>query len=214
MTILFVIAHPDDEVFGPAGTIAKLATTNDVYIVCLCKGNRPGAEQVEFDRQRAFQESCKLLGATPLQYYNSDTKLTLEDATNIITAAIGQYAPEVVYTHNISDLHQDHRITAEACLIACRPKPTSSVRALFMFEVAAASDWAFGQIEPQFVPNVYIDIEKTLAKKRKALKLYPTELYEYPDARSIKSVDIMAENRGRQCGKTYAEAFKLVFFIE
>jgi N-acetylglucosamine malate deacetylase 1 len=214
MSILFVIAHPDDEAYGPAGTIARLSEHNDVYVLCLCKGNRPGSEHVEFARQSAFQESCKILGATPIQAYSSDTKLKLDEAVSVISKTIAQYRPEAVYTHNISDLHQDHRVTAEACMIACRPKPGSSVKALMMFEMPAASDWTFGQIEPNFVPNIYTDIAKQLAKKRKVMKLYSSEIYEYPDARSVKSMEIMAENRGRQCGKEAVEAFKLVFFIE
>lgn len=36
--IVAIFAHPDDEAFGPAGTLAKLAKDNDVYIICATKG--------------------------------------------------------------------------------------------------------------------------------------------------------------------------------
>lgn len=38
-TILGIFAHPDDESFGPGGTIAKLAKDNDVYIICVTAGD-------------------------------------------------------------------------------------------------------------------------------------------------------------------------------
>ena len=37
-TVLCVIAHPDDEAFGPSGTLAKLAVNHDVHIVCVTDG--------------------------------------------------------------------------------------------------------------------------------------------------------------------------------
>ncbi|MBI4159549.1 PIG-L family deacetylase [Candidatus Wolfebacteria bacterium] len=37
-TIVCIFAHPDDEAFGPGGTIAKLAKKNRVYIICATKG--------------------------------------------------------------------------------------------------------------------------------------------------------------------------------
>ncbi|MBI2637373.1 MAG: PIG-L family deacetylase, partial [Candidatus Sungbacteria bacterium] len=37
-TIVAIFAHPDDEAFGPAGTLAKLALAHDVYVICATKG--------------------------------------------------------------------------------------------------------------------------------------------------------------------------------
>lgn len=38
-TIVGVFAHPDDEAFGPAGTLATLAKDNDVYLICVTHGD-------------------------------------------------------------------------------------------------------------------------------------------------------------------------------
>lgn len=37
--LLVVTAHPDDEAFGPAGTIAYFATQRDVYLICATHGD-------------------------------------------------------------------------------------------------------------------------------------------------------------------------------
>lgn len=37
-TLVCIFAHPDDEAFGPGGTIAKFAKEYDVYILCATKG--------------------------------------------------------------------------------------------------------------------------------------------------------------------------------
>jgi LmbE family N-acetylglucosaminyl deacetylase len=38
-TIVCVFAHPDDEAFGPGGSIATFAKDNDVYVICVTNGD-------------------------------------------------------------------------------------------------------------------------------------------------------------------------------
>jgi len=67
-TIVALFAHPDDEAFGPSGTIYKLAQENDVYILCATKGeagqNNSQKESEELGNVRAqeLEESATLLG--------------------------------------------------------------------------------------------------------------------------------------------------------
>lgn len=211
MNILFIFAHPDDEAYGPAGTIAKLAVDHTVTVISLCNGSRPGNEHVSKSRTDAFVKSCTMLGAKWKIYNSPDCSLNARDALSIIEMLIDTIQPDIVYTHNISDVHADHRIVAEACLVACRPKPGSSVDALYMCETAASTDWSFGQIEPVFVPNVFVDITACIDVKKRVIQLYSTEIYEFPDARSLGSIEAMALCRGKQVGVFNAEAFKLVF---
>lgn len=214
MNILFILAHPDDEAYGPAGTIAKLSKDHKVTVVSLCNGARPGSEHVAKSRVDAFVKSCESLGAECKIYDSPDCSLNSRDTLHTIENLIKVINPTIVYTHNISDIHADHRIVAEACLVACRPKPGSLIKSLYMCETASSTDWAFGQLDPVFVPNVYVDIENYINVKVRCLEMYSTEIYEFPDPRSIKSIEVMANNRGKQIGVTYAEAFKLVFKLD
>jgi LmbE family N-acetylglucosaminyl deacetylase len=206
-----VFAHPDDEAYGPAGTIAKLSKDNNVTILSLCRGNRPGSEEVSDSRQTSFKVSCALLGATPIILDYSDCHLEYNDTVKSIEAIIKDINPDVVYTHNISDIHKDHRLVAECCLVACRPTATSNIKEFYMCEMIASTDWSFGQLEPQFVPNVYVDVTEYFETKQRSMELYISELYEFPDARSIVSMKTLAMYRGKQVGMQVAESFKLVF---
>jgi len=209
--ILFVFAHPDDEAYGPAGTIAKLAEDHEVTVVSMCRGNRPGHEEVCDSRKQAFQKSCETLGATPIMFEYSDCKLDYDETLKRIEELVEKIQPKVVYTHSNTDIHKDHRLVAECTMVACRPKPQSSVNALYMCELPAATDWSFNQFNNGFKPNVYKDVSNYIWKKQQVMGLYATETYNYPDARSIEAMEALAMHRGKQVGMHRAEAFQLVF---
>jgi len=211
MTILFIFAHPDDESYGPAGTIAKLANNHEVVVISLCNGARPGNEQVADLRTDAFIKACQLLGSKYEIYSTPDCALEYDSTLKTIETLINHYQPSIVYTHNISDIHRDHRLVAECCMVACRPKPNSPVNELYFCEMPSSTAWSFNQLTPNFEPNVYNDIGEYIDIKKQVMTLYSTEIYNFPDARSIEAMETLAKYRGYTIGFRYAEAFKLIF---
>jgi len=212
VNILFVLAHPDDEAYGPYGTMSRLvAEGHKVTLFCLCNGERPGFEQVAADRVFALKANCEHLGIEWKIWNNKDLSLELNDTAHLLTQLFAEYKPEVVYTHNISDINHDHRVLADATMIASRPKPDSTVNRLYFFEVPSSTDWTFNQLTPSFQPTTYVDITDYIETKKQALSRYQTETYEFPDARSIEAMTTLAKYRGYQVGLHYAEAFRLVF---
>ncbi len=215
MKILFIFAHPDDEAYGPAGTISKLAKDgNDVVVVSLCNGRRPGMEEVSSRRKEAFYKSCELLEAKAEIFDFADCKLGYDETLAQVEAIINKHSPDAVYTHNISDIHRDHRLVSECVMVATRPKPGSSVKELYMCELPSSTDWGFGQLGEGFLPNLYVDVTEFAILKMAVLELYETETYDYPDARSIESMNVLSKYRGKQVGVIAAEAFKQIFKIE
>ena len=212
MNILFLIAHPDDEAYGPYGTIAKLASEgHNVHVFCLCDGRRPGNLDVSADRVFAFKKNCESLGVQWKIWANPDLGLALNDTAHLVTQLVDMHRFDIVYTHNISDINNDHKIVGEAALIACRPKPNCSVNELYFFEVPSSTDWTFGKVQPVFQPTTYVDVSDFVETKIAALANYPSETYEFPDARSIEAMTTLSKYRGYQVGFHHAEAFQLVF---
>jgi len=62
--VVCIFAHPDDEAFGPSGTIAKFADENDVYLVCVTDGNDKtnGLKNLTKIRENELRKSSKILG--------------------------------------------------------------------------------------------------------------------------------------------------------
>jgi LmbE family N-acetylglucosaminyl deacetylase len=188
-----------------------VAEGHKVMLFCLCNGERPGFEQVAADRVFALKANCEHIGIEWKIWNNKDLSLELNDTTQLLAQLFSQYKPEVVYTHNISDINHDHRVLADAVMVASRPKPDSTVNQLYFFEVPSSTDWTFNQLTPAFQPTTYVDISNYIETKKLALSRYHTETYEFPDARSIEAMTTLAKYRGYQVGLSYAEAFRLVF---
>lgn len=65
--VVCIFAHPDDEAFGPAGTISTLSKTHDVYIICATSGeggkDSSGSKDIAKTRRQELRASAKILGA-------------------------------------------------------------------------------------------------------------------------------------------------------
>jgi LmbE family N-acetylglucosaminyl deacetylase len=61
--LVAVFAHPDDEAFGPAGTLATFAKSHNVYLLCATKGEEGGEnKKIAQIRQKELLASAKILG--------------------------------------------------------------------------------------------------------------------------------------------------------
>ncbi len=220
--ILVIAAHPDDEVLGCGGTIARLTGEgHNVYQVILGEGitsrydthGQAGPEKIRVLKDQARQAS-KLLGVKELVLYdlpdNRFDTVPLLDIIKIIERQIHRFKPKVVYTHHGGDLNIDHAITHRAVLTATRPEINSSVKEIYAFEVPSSTEWAFQQFNNPFSPNVFVDISATLETKIQAMQLYSSEMQTFPHPRSKKLLKFHSQYRGSIAGLTAAEAFELI----
>lgn len=222
MTILVLAAHPDDEVLGCGGTIARLAREgHDVYIAILGEGitsrypEREKADRhlVEWLRQRSRQVA-ELLGAKGLLAYNLpdnrfDT-VPLLDVVKLVEGVVERVEPHVVFTHHDGDLNVDHAIVHRAAVVATRPIAGLTVRDLYAFEVPSSTEWSFGSGGSTFMPNVFFDVSETLEAKLAAMALYESEVRPFPFPRSPEALRAIAHRWGSVAGLEAAEAFRLL----
>jgi len=221
--VLIVAAHPDDEILGCGGTILRRISEGDeVFSLVLGEGmtsrydKRDLAEKEKIEKLYKFHsEVAKKIGFKEHWLYNfPDNRfdsIDLLDIIKVIEKVKKEIKPDVIYTHFENDLNIDHRITFQAVLTACRPLKNESVKEILSYEILSSTEW----ISPyaagnHFRPNVFIDIERTIDKKIEIMKMYESEIKEFPHPRSPEAIKITAQKRGAVCGHKYAEAFMLI----
>ena len=222
MRILVVAAHPDDEVLGCGGTLARLVREGHaVHIAILGEGLTSRYAQRECAEPALVQElhqrsqlAAQILGAqTPDLYNLPDNRfdtVPLLDVVKIVERLVEDLAPEVVYTHHGGDLNIDHQIVHRAVLTATRPLPGCPVKQIYAFEVPSSTEWALQRFDPVFRANTFVDIAETLDLKIHALAQYESEVRSFPHPRSPEALQAIARRWGSVVGCQAAEAFELI----
>lgn len=222
MNVLIIAAHPDDEVLGCGGTIARLASEGAaISILILANGltSRADFDPVQHaDQLRVHHERARragaLLGAREVNFggfpdQKMDTVPLLE-VTQLIEREVARVQPEIIFTQHGGDLNMDHVVTFRATLTATRPIPRCGVKHVYSYEVPSSTDWAFAQFEPRFVPQVFYDIAPHLETKIAAMQIYESETRVFPHPRSPDALRAGSRRWGSQIGCAAAEAFHCV----
>ncbi len=220
--VLVVAAHPDDEVLGAGGVMARHTRAGDeVAVLILGEGitsrfaQREPAHEREIERLRTdARNATARLGVHDVRFCglpdNRFDHLDLLDVVTAIEKVVGEIAPEIVYTHHAGDLNVDHQITFRAVLTATRPVPGAPVREVCCFEVPSSSEWSFAKLGPAFAPNLFVDITETLEDKVAALECYAREVRLAPHPRSAEILRAAAVRGGSVIGRSAAEPFEIV----
>lgn len=222
MSVLIVVAHPDDEVLGCGATAAQLVSRGIDVRACIlsaqaaARRGRPEVEQLHADMRRA-QEILGLgdpiLGDFPNIKLNTVAHL---DLVQFIEAAMTDTGADVLFTHHPSDLNDDHVHTSRACQAAARlfqrRDDMAPLKALHFMEILSSTEWTFGAGGDQFRAETFSDIgEELLQRKLDALACYRGVLRDSPHPRSKEAVRALATLRGSQAGVALAEAFQTPF---
>ena len=223
MSVLIVVAHPDDEVLGCGGAAAYFASQGIEVRSCIlssradARQHRPEVDQLKEDLSRAqavlgLQEP--ILGDFPNIQFNTVAHL---DLVQFIEAAIVRTRADVIFTHHPHDVNNDHRHTSLACQAAARlfqrrPEAASPLRALYFMEVLSATDWTFRGHSSLFQADTFVELGGALLERKlEALHAYRGVMRRFPHPRSREIIEALAAYRGGQAGMHYAEAFQTAF---
>ena len=213
MKVLVVAAHPDDELLGAGGTVAKHAANGDeVTLAVMCEGisMRYAAERYRIVCDQA-KRAASILGAAHLHLGElPDQKLDTLPLTSVIAAVealVREHTPALVYTHFSGDINRDHQVLSEAVMVACRPYAAPCVREILMFETPSSTEWSCEALGAPFRPGCFVDVAATLAKKLEAFACYSAEICPYPHPRSLRALEERARYWGSQNNLAAAEAF-------
>lgn len=216
MRVLVVASHLDDEILGPGGTLCRHGQAGDEvlsYVAC-CGTNLRYGPDGDRKLRTASAKACEALGFQDVRFgdfpdQGLDT-LRLVDIIEPLRALLNEFRPEVLYSHDVSDLNRDHRILHEALCVAARPYAAPYVRRFACFETPSTTEWGRSAGLPQFDPNLFVEISGTLEAKIAAFAMYESEVRRQPHPRALEALRARAIYWGSVSGFEASEPFRIV----
>ena len=194
-SVLAIGAHPDDVEIGAAGSLlAHRAMGHEISILTLSRGARGGTETT---RAGESELAALVLGATLYLDDLQDTSISESDPTiSVISRVVESLRPTVIYTHSFHDVHQDHRNTYRAAMVAVR-----DIGRVYCFQSPSAT--------VDFRPTRFVNIDDHVERKLQAINAFASqvEVRAYLEPDLIQST---ARYWSRFGGGRYAEAFEVV----
>ena len=193
-TVLAIGAHPDDIEIGAAGTLlAHRAAGDTVAMLTLSRGSRGDEDR----RAREAQKAADVIGARLYLEDLDDTQIPEGEPTiGIMEKVIAEVQPTIIYTHSIHDVHQDHRNTHRAAMVA-----SGRVGQVYCYQSPSATI--------DFRPTHFVAVDGHIGHKLTAIDVFASQagLRDYLEPELIEST---ARYWSRFCGGSYAEAFEVV----
>lgn len=210
---LIIAAHPDDEVLGAGGWMARYPGTK---VAIVSEGTSAECTQKEFMKRLAIKRAATAMAAqvtkSEVVWEGEYTDQCLQVRPVLIddlTAVIRRAMPHVILTHAASDLNQDHRVVAEAVAVAARPFLSQWVRAVLAFTVDV---WTAPGMTRQTGGDVFLALtEDQLEMKLRACALYGDAMRAWPHPRSIEALRVLARATGARVGRPAAEHYSLLW---
>lgn len=217
MQVVVVIApHPDDEVLGCGGTIARLSALGSrVHVVTMTRGQQP-----DFDAAAVQQVMSEASAAHRRMGVHESHFLDLPAARldtigrAEVNACLAQVLdgilPDTLLVPFPGDLHHDHEIAFRAAMVWCRPRDEQAPARVWAYETLSETNWYAPPVTTAFIPNIFVDISETIETKLAAFSCYGSQEKSFPDERSLKAIRALAESRGATVYRPAAEAFTLI----
>ena len=226
--VLSIHAHPDDQEFTVAGTLAKWARAGSTVVtVCITSGNAGSNEYTPPSmtrealapiREEEQRDACRVLGISEVIFLGYEDGM-LEPSIALrrdLTRVIRRHRPDAVVCgdptvrfYGGSYLnHPDHRVAADVTLDAVFP--SSETRLIF-------PELLDEGLEPHKVravfihgsdrPDTFIDIADVLDVKLAALKQHKTQMGAWDPTEMITA---WARQQGARRKLKAAESFRLM----
>jgi LmbE family N-acetylglucosaminyl deacetylase len=213
LTKLVIAPHPDDEVLGVGGAMARWALEGHVVQVAVVTRGRPplysDVEEAVCSAEARAAHGRLGVAATwfldlPAAELDSLPHRELNGRLGELIRASG---PDEVYVPFLGDVHLDHQLVFRSAMVASRPGREESPRRVYAYETLSETNWNAPFLTPPFIPNHFVDITSTLHLKLEAMACYRSQLRDPPHERSLAALQALATLRGATVGLPAAEGF-------
>lgn len=208
MKVLVAATHPDDEVLGCGGTIAKYANEGqDITTVIFSYGEKSNIlEDDGVTIQKRIKESKaagNILGSKTVNFFGLPDNLMIkelqdEQVINKFDRLLHQFRPDMIITHSLDDPHPAHAVVAR--FVKSRVKSARINPDIYTFNI-----WSPLRLTHRNEPKLVVNTSETFEVKKKALKSFKSQkiwLY-YPGTLSLVKDRI----NGLKAGCSSAEVF-------
>lgn len=216
MKTLIVAPHADDELLGCGGTLLRrIAEGGTVAWLLMTTMTEKAGWPEEQIKQRASEieqvrESLQVaphhlfaLGFTTAELDG----ISMRVLVNKMSEVFRNFQPEEVLLPYPGDIHSDHRVTFDVASACTKSFRYPSVKRVLAYETPSETDFGIDPRDSGFKPNVFVNIGIHLERKLELLRIYQSEMGEFPFPRSEKTLRALACQRGSQVGVEAAEAF-------
>src|SRR6266404_4800985 len=206
--VLSIHAHPDDQEFTVAGTLAKWARAgSEIVTVCLTRGEAGSNKSTPADmtrerlakiREEEQRAACGALGIAEVVFlgYEDGVLTPSIDLRRDLTRLVRRHRPDAVVTGDPTVRyygtrymnHPDHRVAADVALDAIFPSaetrfifPELLDEGLAPHHVGAV--WLFGSERAE----TFVDISATLDAKVRALREHRSQMGDWDPAPMVSS---------------------------
>jgi len=214
--VLVVAPHPDDEILGAGGTLAKCARQGGETVVLTVSGHLPPLYE-EGVYERTLDEANRahaIVGVGESIFLKVPStmlgELPISELNGMIQDVVTRVRPHVVLLP-YPDRHIDHRLVFDSTLVATRPVSIGAeIEIVAAYETLSETHWNAPHVEPNFTPNWVVDVSEFIDKKREALSCYSSQVSAFPGPRSLEATEALAMFRGTQAGFAYGEGFHII----
>jgi len=213
-----IVPHPDDEILGAGGIIARYSALGWNVNALVVSGHLPPLyPEEEFKKtQSEYVASSKVVGINKTEFLKIPATKIGDVPVAELNKSLSQFIEESdpsILLIPFPDRHIDHRIIFEASMVASRPVgPGKKINLIAAYETLSETHWNAPYLEPNFIPNINIDISNFIDKKIEALRCYKSQIDETESPRSIDAIKALAKFRGSQAGFKFAESFVCIRF--
>lgn len=210
--------HPDDEVIGAGGTIAKASEAG--VAIAVVYGSL-FAEPRRSEGLAGLNEVADGRDVTVFELFSEweptmswPVSLTAHDAVGLIEPILADWKPDWLLIPDFSSYHQDHRLMAQAALAATRPAgDTARHRPQLVATWEQTADHWSGR-ETAGSPTLFVSLsEHQMTCKLAGMAAHESQMRDVPSERSLTALASLARVRGAQSGVPYAEAFRVLRWL-